>query len=110
MKRESTGFNDADGREVFTGDVLENGIGERFIVERREGGHVNGMSEWVDVHYQPTVMKDRFWSCTCNLGGLTGKRVVGNVFDNPDLMEVRLFWACREDKGSFYVKRKMRIH
>lgn len=104
-----TGLRDADGKWIFTGDILrrdEDILGrDEVILIARRGACVGVQNEWIftgdvfkrsNVHrqrgymgYYFDVLPDRGYR-TDPLYWLNGGecRIVGNIYDNPELLEV----------------------
>lgn len=80
----STGFRDAEGREIFEGDVLETANGRRMEV--RFGVHPNEEDSEYELgffvaHAGKTQLRNGF------LFWKDRGRVIGNVFEEPGLMK-----------------------
>lgn len=56
-----TGFDDVDGVEIYEGDIIEHSIAKVFEVKWRESG---------------------MW----NIMGMKGMRVIGNIYENPEII------------------------
>ncbi len=78
----STGLADTEGHEVWAGDVVRryvSGEGVDAVVERQQGGFAfvpslgPGTPDWITDYVHPT-------------GPLLLGRVIGNVFEKPDLV------------------------
>ena len=89
-----TGVRDGDGREVYEGDILEYSgypcrreclVNYRYTVEWSDQGVMYDCSIW--------RVSDRVRGAACGAGLCEviqepGVRVVGNIHDNPELLEV----------------------
>ena len=77
---EFTGFKDIDGKEIFEGDIIQNDEHPEEI-----GKIINEKGCWlVDFFdgYDDTP-------CLCWVLDNTPQKVIGNIFDNPELLERR---------------------
>ena len=76
---EFTGFKDIDGKEIFEGDIIQNDEHPEEI-----GKIINEkgcwLVDWVDDDDKP---------CLGWLLDNTPQKVIGNIFDNPELLEGR---------------------
>ena len=74
-----TGFKDINGKEIFEGDIIQNDEHPEEV-----GKIINEnncwLVEWVDVYFGKI--------CLGLVLDNTPQKVIGNVFDNPELLEV----------------------
>ena len=71
-----TGLLDADGREIYEGDIIQSEIAEYLaVVEFRKGAFVAVTGPVESYQALSGVLR------------LKGLRVIGNVYDNPGLLE-----------------------
>ena len=75
---EFTGFKDIDDKEIFEGDIIQN---DEHPEEVGKIINENGcwLVDWVDDDTKP---------CLGWLLDNTPQKVIGNIFDNPELLEV----------------------
>lgn len=77
----NTGMTDKDGREIWEDDIVEVwGRGHKAIgvVKKRTDGL------WIVI---PAWRWQKMWGLFENNRGKTTVKVIGNIFDNPELME-----------------------
>ena len=77
----NTGMTDKDGREIWENDIVEVwGRGHKAIgvVKKRTDGL------WIVI---PAWRWQKMWGFFENNRGKTTVKVIGNIFDNPELME-----------------------
>ena len=85
VKRETigqfTGLLDKNGREIYEGDII------RFVNGQKK---VNG--EWVDNEFINTVKysEGRFYGISGLSKVLNSVEVIGNIYDNPDLITFKI--------------------
>lgn len=76
---QSTGFRDKNGKEIFEGDIISSTDGFLTgVVEFREflGMFVSELVEYSN------------FERLCNVA--TSRKVIGNIYENPELLEVSL--------------------
>ena len=73
-----TGFKDIDDKEIFEGDIIQN---DEYSEDIGKIINENGcwLVDWVDYDSKP---------CLGWLLDNTPQRVIGNIFDNPELLEM----------------------
>lgn len=80
---QSTGLFDVNGKEIFEGDVIvamSQGVKATGEVKRRIDGY------WL---MYPSYQNREFWHIVENVDtGETGVEIIGNVYENPELLEV----------------------
>ena len=74
---QSTGFRDKNGKEIFEGDIVDS-----------EGGFTTGVVEFrSDLGmFVSTLIKYNNFERLCDAHGLV--KVIGNIYENPELLEV----------------------
>lgn len=79
---QSTGLFDVNGKEIFEGDVIvamSQGVKATGEVKRRIDGY------WL---MYPSFQNREFWHIVENIDtGETGVGIIGNIYQNPELME-----------------------
>lgn len=81
-----TGMNDENGKKIFEGDIFEEGTSVIHGPDRYEIAYINASFCFRNITKQNT-----FWtSFGDNEFGLEGRwcTVIGNIHDNPELLEV----------------------
>lgn len=75
---EFAGFKDVDGVEIYEGDILQN---DEYPEEIGKIINENNcwLVEWFDIDDK---------TCLCWLLDNTPQKVIGNIHDNPELLEV----------------------
>lgn len=86
---QDTGLRDADGREVFEWDILEDGDGHRMLIKRHDTS-----PEFVGASCyclkKEALGAHAVYSSAMRLAAVVpSMRIVGNVFENPQLMGLR---------------------
>lgn len=77
-----TGMTDKNGKEIYEGDIVEawsEGIKARGKIKRR----IDGL--WL---MYPAWQNGTTWSLAPDKDGGTTVLVIGNIYENPELMEV----------------------
>jgi uncharacterized phage protein (TIGR01671 family) len=75
-----TGMMDKNGARIFEGDIIEcwsQGVKAQGSVQQR----IDGL--WI---IYPAYQHDSFWGLCPSADGNTSVEVVGNVYDNPELL------------------------
>lgn len=78
---EFTGLTDKNGRKIFEGDIVEcwsEGVKARGTVQQR----IDGL--WI---IYPAWQKRIMWGLCPDNNGNTTVEIVGNIHDNPELLE-----------------------
>lgn len=79
-----TGVKDADGKRIFEGDIVENERIIGFVFYKECDATFELKWKSTDKH-----RKDFFKTCyLINYSGLNSLKVIGNIYDNPELVEV----------------------
>ena len=77
-----TGLKDKNGKEIFEGDIvvaMSQGVKAIGKVKRRIDGY------WL---MYPAWQHGEFWHIVKNVDtGETGVEIIGNIYDNPELLE-----------------------
>lgn len=77
-----TGLTDMSGKKIFEGDIIEcwsEGVKARGTVQQNRGGL------WI---IYPAWQKHIMWGLCPNEDGSTDTEIIGNIHDNPELLEV----------------------
>lgn len=77
-----TGLQDKNGKEIYEGDIVEawsQGIKGRGEIKQRNDGL------WI---FYPAWQSKRFWGLMPSLDGTADVEVIGNIHENPKLLEV----------------------
>lgn len=75
-----TGLTDKNGKKIFEGDIIEcwsEGVKAKGVVEQRRDGL------WI---MNPSWQKPRAWFLLPNERGETTVEIIGNIHDNPELL------------------------
>lgn len=79
---QSTGLKDKNGKEIFEGDIvvaMSQGVKAIGEVKRRIDGY------WL---MYPAWQHGEFWHIVKNVDtGETGVEIIGNIYENPELVE-----------------------
>ena len=75
--RQWTGLKDKNGKEIYEGDILHNKSEVRFIIE------------WDNEAMRFVVNKSR-WGLTTKAIKRDGYEIIGNRFENPELLEAKI--------------------
>lgn len=71
-----TGLKDKNEKEIYEGDILENTQGKiSKVIWFQNGWYLIGLNKLNNVIYIPLD----------NLGVLDNKKIIGNIYENPDL-------------------------
>ena len=77
-----TGLTDKNGKKIWENDIVEawsEGVCAKGKIKHRIDGH------WI---MYPAWQNGEMWYLLPNENGITTVEVIGNVFDNPELLEV----------------------
>ena len=72
------GLQDRNGRRIFEGDIIKSPRGPAFLVE-----YVDDISS-----FAARARENTRWTPGLNKGTMQGYEVVGNRWDNPEILEV----------------------
>jgi len=72
-----TGLKDKDGKEIYEGDIVESNWN-------------NAIEEIKDIRSVDWLLSDGFLAGQENDGCLMGARVIGNIYENPELIELQV--------------------
>lgn len=78
-----TGCKDANGKEIYEGDIVSSwskGVQGKGVVKQR----VDGL--WI---IYPAFSKGEIWGLCPNQEGISTVEVIGNMYENPELLEVK---------------------
>lgn len=78
-----TGCKDANGNEIYEGDIVSSwskGVQGKGVVKQR----VDGL--WI---IYPAFSKGEIWGLCPNQEGISTVEVIGNMYENPELLEVK---------------------
>ncbi len=82
-----TGINDIAGKEIYEGDIVEPQYGGRYIVKF---GEFDNHQEWEDnVSGNGWYLDDLKWNGLSHLYSDKELKVIGNIYENPELLEVK---------------------
>ena len=82
-----TGMTDKNGKKIFEGDIVDcwsEGVNAKGTVQQRRDGL------WI---IYPAWQKKIMWGLCPDEYSKTTVEVVGNVYDNPELLEVKDKWS-----------------
>lgn len=96
-----TGLKDKNGREIYEGDILRTCEDDQHIPERESGGGIigyatkQGFSQIGTVHFEEgsfsyktrRTLSGRHEDINIPVDWLESYEVIGNKFDNPELLE-----------------------
>jgi hypothetical protein len=81
-----TGIKDKNGKEIYESDIVEFGYVDTDLATFRQKGEVFWNQGWMAWGLQSPMLRIPFWDKTGH-AGLTDFIVVGNVYENPELLE-----------------------
>lgn len=76
-----TGIKDCKGREIYEGDIVSSwskGVQGKGVIKQR----VDGL--WI---IYPAFSKGKIWGLCPNQEGISTVEVIGNIYENPELLE-----------------------
>lgn len=83
-----TGLRDANGRLIYEGDIIESfdheGEAMRHVIEWNED-----FARFEAVIIPKHELKENEWMVSTELLRFLGKRVIGNIHENPEILETQ---------------------
>lgn len=81
-----TGLRDSHGVEIFEGDIVK----LKNSAEYPDSNHMEGIGEikYEAPNWKAFYGEDGFYSMVLHWGGTASIEVIGNVWENPDLLAV----------------------
>lgn len=79
-----TGLTDKNGEKIFEGDIFKDSLGVISVVEWSKDGRFLGFT----LNTQKSCRWDR-GRCVVYIDREPSVEVIGNIFDNPELLEVQ---------------------
>lgn len=81
---QDTGLVDKNGKHIFTGDVLKDSSGENIVVEYKSGDVIGRK-----VKSGAAFLLMREWFGACDEWVKGCPEVIGNIWQNPELLKVQ---------------------
>lgn len=78
-----TGLTDKNGKKIFEGDIIKSKSGNTYLIHFNDGSFAFANKDRIVVNYS---LDDSEFGIAYK-GICDGHEVIGNVFDNPELLE-----------------------
>ena len=83
-----TGLKDINNREIYEGDIVEFSSGSRSVIFYKRGAVRFSEGFWIDDNSYTNVVDPDFVSMDDEEKEILKCKVIGNIYENPELLEV----------------------